>query len=558
MRPPERRPAFAAGIIAAGDGARLRDAFPGVIKPMVPLGKRPLCGWVAGALCQAGATSFTMILNSRSAAARPFLESSFPGLPWRFIVQDTASSWESFRLVAQSLSDQADLVISTADALVLPQKTALFVREMRRLKAPCGLGLTDFIDDEKPLWADLGPDGTVRALGERCRARRYATAGLYYMTGARARALPPANAYANLRGFWAAETVRGAVMGLPLGKALDVDRPEDVDAAERFIKEKLMKRQSTPTAARPWPHAGPGQAVGEACGSSATCLGITRELANSPGRETDDALILKAVLAAVDGLRIGARLMTPEEADREDLGAYDMILPMCEAYPRLKRLEAMEGGRIVMVNPPSSVLACYRTEMIKAFEGLPRLNFPPTELRPVKSHGPFREPFFDWSPGLWVKRGDVHNTTTKDVVYARDLAEAETWRRDFERREICFMLLQRHVDGDLIKFYGVGPGQWFTWFYHDPSTARRIPFAIDELAAVVKEAAGSVRLEVFGGDAIISPDSVIHLIDINSWPSFARVREEAARQIAWHLSNRLKCLRLPRPPGRHPARRPGP
>lgn len=277
-----------------------------------------------------------------------------------------------------------------------------------------------------------------------------------------------------------------------------------------------------------------------------TCLGIARELTNSPGRESDDALILKAVLEQVDGLRIGSRFMTPEEADREDLSAYDMILPMCEAYPRLMRLKELEGTPVIMVNPPSSVLSCYRTEMIKAFQGLPQLNFPPTELRPVKAHGPFREPFFDWSPGLWLKRGDVHNTTAKDVVYARDLAEAQAWRLDFERREIQNMVLQRHIDGDLLKFYGVGPGQWFTWFYHDPATARRIPFAIDELAAAAGDAAGSVALEVFGGDAIVSPDSAVHVIDINSWPSFARVREEAARQIAWHLSNRLKNLRLPK------------
>ncbi|MBI5209509.1 MAG: hypothetical protein HY927_05980 [Elusimicrobia bacterium] len=276
-----------------------------------------------------------------------------------------------------------------------------------------------------------------------------------------------------------------------------------------------------------------------------TCLGIARELSNSPGRETDDALILKAVLEQLEGLRIGARFATPEEADALDLADYDMILPMCESYPRLRRLKTLEGTRPIMVNPAGSVLACYRTEMIKVFERIPRLNFPPTELRPVQLHGPFREPSFDMADGLWVKRGDVHNTTTRDVVYARDIAEADAWRLDFERREIPFMALQRHIDGDLIKFYGVGPGQWFTWFYHDPATARRIPFAIDELAAAAKEAAAAVRLEVFGGDAIISPDNVIHVIDINSWPSFARVREEASRQIAWHLSNRLNALRLP-------------
>ena len=142
--------------------------------------------------------------------------------------------------------------------------------------------------------------------------------------------------------------------------------------------------------------------------------------------------------------------------------------------------------------------------------------------------------------GYWIKRGDVHNTCTFDVVYARNWKEAETIRREFESREIKDLAIQRHTDGDLIKFYGVGPGQWFTWFYHDPSTARRLPFELEDLAAQAELAAKAVKVEVFGGDAIVTPDGKIYIIDINSWPSFARVRSEAAVQIARRLRLRLR------------------
>jgi NDP-sugar pyrophosphorylase family protein len=237
---------FAGGIIAAGDGTRLQSAFPGMVKPMVPLSGRPLCGWIAEGLLSAGAASVTVISNSRCGPAREFLTASFPGAPWKFIVEDTASSWESFRLVALSLAGEADFVISTADALVPPDRIALFVHEMRRLGTACGLGLTDFIDDEKPLWADFGPDGNVRALGKDCAERRWATAGLYYMTGLRAQSLPEAGAHPSLRWFLTAETARGGVAGADLGKTVDVDRPEDIGPAEEFIKENLMKRHQPP------------------------------------------------------------------------------------------------------------------------------------------------------------------------------------------------------------------------------------------------------------------------------------------------------------------------
>ena len=142
----------------------------------------------------------------------------------------------------------------------------------------------------------------------------------------------------------------------------------------------------------------------------------------------------------------------------------------------------------------------------------------------------------------------MHNTCTHDVVYAGDWSEVEAIRQDFASREISSLVLQQHVDGDLVKFYGVGPGRWFTYFYHDPPTARKLPFDIDVLAAMAAAGASALKLEVFGGDAIITPESRIYLIDINSWPSFARVRAEASIQIAWQLRSRLKTLQAVRRP----------
>lgn len=271
-----------------------------------------------------------------------------------------------------------------------------------------------------------------------------------------------------------------------------------------------------------------------------TCLGIYREIQNSPNRETDDSLILSAVMKELEALRVRTELLSPEAADGRALENWDMIVPMCESYPRLMRLKELQRRSSAMiVNPPDSVLACYRTNMLAAFRATPALSLPPSELRNVALTGPLAEVSFDLSAGLWVKRGDVHNTCSHDVVFARDWADVETIRKDFARREISQMLLQQHIDGDLIKFYGVGPNQWFTWFYHDPETARRLAFEIEALAAAAATAAAAVKLEVFGGDAIVAPDGKLYVIDINSWPSFAKVRAEAARQIARLLAAKL-------------------
>lgn len=270
-------------------------------------------------------------------------------------------------------------------------------------------------------------------------------------------------------------------------------------------------------------------------------LGIYREVQNSPNRESDDALVLKAVMEQLSILKTKTTLITPEEFDHIDASGYDLIVPMCETYPRLMRLKKIEAETgVVMVNPSDSVLGCYRTRMLESFSETPGLSYPPTQVRRTTAEANRRPPDFEAEGGYWIKRGDVHNTCTFDVVFARDWKEAETIRREFESREIKDMAVQRHIDGDLIKFYGVGPGQWFTWFYHDPSTARRLPFEIEDLAAQAELAAKAVSVEVFGGDAIITPEGNIFVIDINSWPSFARVRAEAAVQISRRLRLRLR------------------
>lgn len=270
-------------------------------------------------------------------------------------------------------------------------------------------------------------------------------------------------------------------------------------------------------------------------------LGILRETQNSPGRESDDALILKAVMDQLSILKTETNVITPEEFDRSNPKGYDLIVPMCETYPRLMRLKKIEEETgVVVVNPADTVLGCYRTRMLDSFARARGLNYPPTEVRRTTREANAQAPDFEAKGGWWLKRGDVHNTCAYDVVFARDWKEAETIRREFESREIKDLAIQRHTDGDLIKFYGVGPGQWFTWFYHDPSTARRLPFEIEDLAQQAELAASAVKVEVFGGDAIVTPKGKIYIIDINSWPSFARVRAEASVQIARRLRLRLR------------------
>jgi len=86
---------------------------------------------------------------------------------------------------------------------------------------------------------------------------------------------------------------------------------------------------------------------------------------------------------------------------------------------------------------------------------------------------------------------------------------------------------------------------WFQWFYHRDQKLERYPFDEESLAGATSRAAAALGLEVYGGDAIVSQDGAISVIDLNAWPSFALFRSVAAAKIAALLAVRFSRAAVP-------------
>jgi len=252
---------------------------------------------------------------------------------------------------------------------------------------------------------------------------------------------------------------------------------------------------------------------------------VYRELAHSPGRETDDALILRAVAEKLEAYGISVAMKSPEDViDVEE--APGLVLVMCEQLGILDTLRRWEARGSLLINTPASIYETYRHRTIAAFQ---RDNVP----MPLSCVAGFQPP--PRFP-LWVKRADVHATQADDVQFAADQPALDTALASFAARGITRAVLQEHVPGDLIKFYGCG--DWFVWFYHKQQTLNGYAFDESRLRQVARHAARSLGVEVFGGDAIAQQNGELSVIDLNAWPSFALFREEAAGRIAAYVAAR--------------------
>ena len=185
------------------------------------------------------------------------------------------------------------------------------------------------------------------------------------------------------------------------------------------------------------------------------CWGIYRELAHSPGRETDDAEILRATAGKLETRGFRVTLKTAEEILDSGEEPPAFLFVMCERLGILGLLEGWRERGVCQVNSAGAVRNTYRDRMLPLFERN-RVPFPASVLVPTELPIP-REAAFQESPtGCWVKRGDVHATEAKDVVFAPDPAALAGALSEMKGRGIERAVLQEHVPGDLIKFYGVG------------------------------------------------------------------------------------------------------
>lgn len=234
---------LAAGIFAAGEGKRMRKFFPGTIKSLVEARGKSLIEWMIFLLENAGAKKISVLLNSRGLAAMEKIKSGRWKAEFDFVVKDTSSSWESFSLLSKRLAEKHErFLLMAVDSFCKPADLEKMARAFP--EADMVLGVTSKIRDEKPLWAAVGPKGEVLGVGKNSPEKKFATAGVYVLSSALCREMPPPGAHNALRNYLEDLSAGGKkIFAVKMTGNADVDDAGDLREAEKFIDEFLIRRQ---------------------------------------------------------------------------------------------------------------------------------------------------------------------------------------------------------------------------------------------------------------------------------------------------------------------------
>ena len=270
--------------------------------------------------------------------------------------------------------------------------------------------------------------------------------------------------------------------------------------------------------------------------------GIRRKHCFSPNNIGNDQAIFDLATAHIRSMGHQVNVYDEEEFLSRKL-IEENIFTMTRELNAVRILQGMETRGAKIINSAFGIENCYRGNMTKLFDSCDIL-VPPSII--VNTNNPNPNDFEKLGP-CWIKRGDFHTIHKEDVTYAKNAEIGCSVLGEYARRGIASAVLSKHIQGDLVKFYGVTGTDFFYYFYpeeHQHSKfgyekingkSEHFPFQLDKLQAIAAKAAKTLQIEIYGGDVIISADNNIYLIDMNDWPSFAPCREQAAG----HISQRI-------------------
>ena len=227
-------------IISAGEGSRLSQEGVALPKPLVQLNGVAMIDRLIQIFVRNGADKVVVIINNEVPLTKEHLLELQRNseVPLELVIKTTPSSMHSFYELSKYLDDDK-FCLTTVDTIFREDEFAKFIQYFRETDADGCMAVTDYIDDEKPLYIstdeNLNITGFHDAETPDCQ---YISGGIYCLTPPAIRTLHGCmeKGMARMRNFQRQLVADGLKLkAYPFRKIVDVDHAEDIVKAEAFL-----------------------------------------------------------------------------------------------------------------------------------------------------------------------------------------------------------------------------------------------------------------------------------------------------------------------------------
>ena len=225
-------------IIAAGEGSRLAREGVKAPKPLIELQGIPIIERLVMLFASQDASSINIIINEQQPDTLQLLKKLQKQYPINIVVKDTPSSMHSLHALSHLLRGEK-FCLTTVDTIFKKQEFTEYIKAFENSSYDGLMAVTDFIDDEKPLYVNTDEDLNITAFADSPTAEsRYISGGIYGLQDNALDILDECmvSGIERMRNFQRS-LVKGGLhlKAHPFNKIIDIDHAEDIAKAEEFL-----------------------------------------------------------------------------------------------------------------------------------------------------------------------------------------------------------------------------------------------------------------------------------------------------------------------------------
>lgn len=233
------------GIIAGGEGSRLVEEGVQVPKPLVEIDGMPMIGRLIDIFYNCGAESIAVIVNENMTEVVDYLQklSDLNKYPLVYSTACTPSSMHTLYELASLTGKDGKLIVTTVDTIFREEDFRHYADSYENSPAEVDalMAVTPFVDDEKPLYVEVGNDNRITAfLDSPVNTTKYVSGGIYGLSRRCIDVLEKCikNDVKKMRNYQRALLSEGLdVRAYVIDKIIDVDHSSDIDTARKFIEK---------------------------------------------------------------------------------------------------------------------------------------------------------------------------------------------------------------------------------------------------------------------------------------------------------------------------------